>query len=442
MGMDSRAVDANRPKVLLVDDVPANLLAYKAILGRMGLELHEAASGHEALALVLRHEFAAILMDVQMPELDGYETAALIREHASDTPVPVIFITAGDRSEAREFRGYDSGAIDYLFKPVNDKLLISKVRVLTELWTHRRKLAEASDALRRVNGQLSGLLRGAAEGIVGLNAQGTIEFSNPAAARLLGVETAALHGRSVTDLLSDVLRDRVGADFVSGAMRRAAREDGIYRNTQTEFSVDEAPAVPVAFSLSAIEASQQQDPGFVLVFNDISDQLSAQEALRRSAEHDELTGLPNRRIFQRHLAQCAEGGDDQPFGLLYIDLNGFKPINDQFGHDAGDALLKTLSWRMARLLRGGDSVARLGGDEFGVVLASCATAEQACQIASRLLDTIKASVVIDGLELSCGASIGVAMFPEHAATVDDLVKAADAAMYQAKRGSEGPIQTS
>lgn len=440
MGMDSQTVEANRPKVLLVDDVPANLLAYRAILGRMGLELHDAASGHEALALVLRHEFAAILMDVQMPELDGYETAELIREHAGDTPIPVIFITAGDRSEAREFRGYDSGAIDYLFKPVNDKLLISKVRALTELWTHRRRLAEARDELRLVNAQLGGLLRGAAEGIIGLDVRGLIEFVNPAACRLLGVDAEVLMGMPVLDLLNSNLRERVGTDFELCEMRRVAREQGIYRNTHTEFASPGEPPLPVAFSLSAIETSHRKDVGYVLVFNDISAQLSAQEALRRSAEHDELTGLPNRRLFLRHLQQCAEVGMQQPFGLLYIDLDGFKPVNDQYGHDAGDALLKALSWRLARMLRGGDSVARLGGDEFGVVLASCRTSEQAEQIATRLLETIRTPVVIDGLELRCGASIGLAMFPADAVDVDGLVKAADAAMYRAKRGDGDSIQ--
>lgn len=422
-----------RPKLLLVDDTPANLLAYRAILGKLGLELHEAESGHAALSLVLRHEFAAILMDVQMPDLDGYETAELIREHAGEVPIPVIFITAGDRSEAREFRGYDTGAIDYLFKPVNDKLLISKVRVLTDLWLHRRRLAESTDMLRRVNGQLSGLLRGAAEGIFGLTRDGVIDFTNPAAARLLGVEGAALLGQPIFTLFNAALRERVGTDFMASDMRRIAVEEGIYRSTQTEFVLPGKPPIPVAFSLSAVDSAQRQTSGFVLVFNDITDQLSAQEALRRSAEHDELTGLPNRRIFQRHLERCVHADDQPAFGLLYLDLNGFKPINDEYGHDAGDSLLKTLSWRMARMLRGADSVARLGGDEFGVVLASCSTVSQARQIAERLLEAITAPVVIDGLSLQCGASIGIAMYPDHAPDADSLVRAADQAMYVAKR---------
>lgn len=433
MDSEHRGEQSARPKVLLVDDVPANLLAYRVILGKMGLELHEAASGHEALSLVLRHEFAAILMDVQMPELDGYETAELIREHAGDLPVPVIFITAGDRSEAREFRGYDTGAIDYLFKPVNDKLLISKVRVLTDLWSHRRRLAESTDMLRRVNSQLSGLLRGAAEGILGLTPDGVVDFTNPAAARLLEIDPSALLGRPVVELLNAALLERVGSEFSGSSMRRVAIQEGIYRNTQTEFTLDGKEPLPVAFSLSAVETAQKQVSGFVLVFNDISDQLSAQEALRRSAEHDELTGLPNRRVFQRHLEHCVGADEQFPFGLLYLDLNGFKPINDKHGHDAGDALLKTLSWRMARMLRGGDSVARLGGDEFGVVLASCSTEPQARQIAERLLEAIRAPVVIDGLALQCGASIGIAMFPQDGTDTDALVRAADSAMYVAKR---------
>lgn len=423
------------PKILVVDDIKANLVAFRSILKKLEVETLTASSGEEALSLVLRHEFAAILMDVQMPVMDGYETAALIRDHTGDKPVPIIFITARDRSEEHEFQGYDSGAIDYLFKPVNDKLLLSKVRVLVELFRHRRELASTAEALRRANGQLTGLLRAAAEGIVGLSAAGHIEFSNPAACRMLDVASEVLAGKSWLDYAGDKLKARIGTDFEASSLREQVQREGTYRNTQTEFVSASGDNFPVAFSLSAVLGGADSAVGYVLLFQDISDQLMAQEALRRSAERDDLTGLANRRSFRNRLDQAlgSKREDNKSFAVLYLDLNRFKPINDQYGHEAGDALLRNLSWRMSKALRAEDLLARVGGDEFAVVLERTADAEQALRVAGKLHQAVVDPVVVDGLELDCGVSIGVALFPQHGEDAETLLRHADAAMYQAKK---------
>lgn len=432
--MSETAESTMQPKLLIVDDVKANLVAFRSVLSKLDIDIETADSGPDALALLLRHEFAAILMDVQMPGMDGYETADLIRDHSEGQPIPIIFITAGDRSETLEFQGYDSGAIDYLFKPVNDKLLVSKVRVLTDLYRHRRELADTADALRRANGQLTGLLQAAAEGVIGLTPKGEIDFVNPSACRLLDNAPAKLRGRNWLEFVSSALRERIGEDFETSELRTSVLRDSIYRNTHTEFLSGNGGRLPVSFSLSAVYGSSDTATGYVLVFQDISDQLQAQAMLRHSADHDELTGLQNRRAFRRCLEQWTkqQRHDDQHFALLYLDLNRFKPINDQFGHNVGDVMLRNIAWRMSKIIRSDDRLARVGGDEFVALIHAADSLDIAMRVANKLLTAVEEPVVVDGLELQCGVSIGVAIFPEHGVEPEVLIRNADAAMYRAK----------
>jgi two-component system sensor histidine kinase/response regulator len=137
------------PKVLLVDDVEANLVALEGILGRMPCQLVRANSGNEALRLLLKHEFAVMLLDVQMPEMDGYEVAQHARDNSDTRNVPVIFVTATHETKESVLRGYDAGAFDLLFKPIDPYVLRSKVQVFLDLYLGRRRLQEEIEAHRR-----------------------------------------------------------------------------------------------------------------------------------------------------------------------------------------------------------------------------------------------------------------------------------------------------
>lgn len=145
---------AGRPAVLAVDDVEANLIALRALLEDMDCEIVFARSGNDALRLLLRREFAVILLDVQMPEMDGYEVAHHARRNPSTRDVPIIFLTAANNSEGMVLRGYGSGAVDFLFKPLNPSILRSKVRVFLDLHAALQKVADANTALEQRNVQL------------------------------------------------------------------------------------------------------------------------------------------------------------------------------------------------------------------------------------------------------------------------------------------------
>lgn len=143
-----------RPAVLLVDDIPANLVALEAFLGRLDCEIYRAPSGNEALKQLLRREYAVVLLDVQMPDMDGYEVAGYIRQHPSTREIPIIFVTAMSEARANLLRGYESGAVDFLFKPIDPVVLVSKVEVFLSLFRARQRLQDEIDAHRRTLAEL------------------------------------------------------------------------------------------------------------------------------------------------------------------------------------------------------------------------------------------------------------------------------------------------
>jgi len=180
--------------------------------------------------------------------------------------------------------------------------------------------------------------------------------------------------------------------------------------------------------------------GAIWVFVDVQERVEADRRIRHLAHHDPLTGLPNRILLRDRLGVALAQARRQALltCLLLVDLDRFKAINDQHGHDAGDAVLVEVGRRIALCVREGDTVARLGGDEFVVVLSGLRARDHCAVIAQKLIDALAAPIAHGGLTLSVGASIGIAVFPDNATDADRLMKCADAAMYRIKvRGGNG-----
>jgi diguanylate cyclase (GGDEF)-like protein len=215
-----------------------------------------------------------------------------------------------------------------------------------------------------------------------------------------------------------------------------ARAQGVFRQSVAVFRTARGVELPVEYVLSAVEAGVDADhTTFVLVFQDIADRLLAEKALRRQAEVDHLTGLANRLIFEQTLAQmmARPGTANRPFGLLLLDLDGFKGVNDTYGHAVGDFLLKAVAQRMRETLRTSDLPARLGGDEFAVLIEGARDTESALAIGAKVAAALSEPYDCGGQPLKIGASVGVAVYPAHGQTVEALERAADEAMYRAKR---------
>ncbi len=176
--------------------------------------------------------------------------------------------------------------------------------------------------------------------------------------------------------------------------------------------------------------------GRVCGFHDVTERHNAEARFAHLAHHDALTGLPNRILLHDRLAQSIQHADrkNQMFALLFLDLDGFKAINDRLGHEAGDELLRAVAKRLGECVRGSDSVARFGGDEFVVVLEQVSHPADASHVAQKIIDELARPIQLGRDEQCIGVSIGIALYPDDAITPDTLLNRADAAMYAAKSG--------
>lgn len=192
-------------------------------------------------------------------------------------------------------------------------------------------------------------------------------------------------------------------------------------------------------TISCIRDVDGDITNFVGVFSDITREKEASEKLRHNASHDALTGLPNRALMHDRLDQAIAKASRENMGLsvLFIDLDGFKPVNDTYGHLAGDQLLQGVASRLRSCIRESDTVARLGGDEFVILSLDATTPESGLVVAEKVLDVLRVPFELDSCTARIGASIGIALYPLNGGTSESVLEAADQAMYAAKNGGRG-----
>lgn len=423
----------NPPQLLLVDDRSENLVAFEQLLEDFDVSLLQARSGEEALQLLLHHDVALVILDIQMPGMDGYEVASLMRQASHTRTIPIIFVTAINRDMKHKLHGYELGAADFLTKPIEPGIFRSKVRVFLELDRKTRELEYINKALeqsladlRRVQEHNALLLTSIGEGIISLDTEGVISYANPAAHTLLGAESS-LTGEPVRRCLAeDNAEQRVGE------LLRLCLEDrrweGIIRFRRQ--------GGPFPAEVTATPFHQENTHGSImgisLVFEDITERTRHEEQLLRASEQDPLTQLTNRAGFERQLDEQLQRHRGN-LVLLFIDLDGFKPINDQLGHKMGDEVLVELARRFQRVMRDSDLVARIGGDEFCVLALASEPDVHAEVIANKLLQAARQTIDLEAGPVTVGASIGIAI-PGPATTGGELVEEADKAMYSAKEG--------
>lgn len=187
--------------LLVVDDYPENLISMRALLARQDWQVLTASSGTEALSALLEHDVDLVLLDVQMPEMDGFEVARLMRGSQRTRLTPIIFLTANEQSEAAVLKGYASGAVDYMFKPFDPQILKPKVQALLDQQRNRRMLQRLTRELEAARAFNASVLENAAEGILVVDAQGVISFANPAISRLLAAPVQHFQGVHLLDLV-------------------------------------------------------------------------------------------------------------------------------------------------------------------------------------------------------------------------------------------------
>ncbi|WP_291327250.1 diguanylate cyclase [Desulfovibrio sp. UCD-KL4C] len=426
----------NSLKILIVDDNVVNLMLLDRLLRNEGAEIFKAVNGEESVELCEEHDFALILLDVQMPGMDGYATAKAIRRISSCKLIPIIFLTAIYKDPAYARMGYDVGAVDFLTQPIDPPTLRSKVGVFLQLKRQNdlleREIAQrikTEKALRIAEEKYRNIFVRAVEGIFRSTLDGDFVEVNPALARILGYDSP-----------DDVLKSGCGRNLFASA---GAKFDYIESLKRDKYLNDcEIKVIRKDGSLIWISESSrlfEEDGEFYVegVIEDVTQRKLCELDLKEKATLDALTGVPNRYLFFDRLEKSIANAQryKEKLALLFIDLDHFKSVNDQFGHHAGDILLLHVANRLKSRLRSSDTLARLGGDEFCVLLERPSNIDDVKKVAEEFVESLTNEFNVDGVICNIGASVGISLFPEDGKNAQDLVQKADSAMYKVKEGA-------
>ncbi|HJV17025.1 MAG TPA: EAL domain-containing protein [Bacillales bacterium] len=437
--------------ILLVDDRSENLLALEAIIERNEYNLIKAYSGEEALKYLLKYELAVILLDVQMPGIDGFDTAKIIKAREKTKNIPIIFITANNMASEHIFTGYSIGAIDYILKPFDPIILKAKVEGFVEIYKMTRKLiqqkeilADKTKELEKANLELSRttselrisevlanvINETSIDSMIIINEDGLILKVNPAVKKMFYYDELEIIDKSITLLFSEqdskkfirsilavinCLESIVGTEDLKEVM--VTRSDGSLFPAEIQ-----------------IGKRYVQDKYIIAcTIRDITKKKQDQEMIRHMAYHDSLTDLPNRRLLNEQLTIKLNHAkrNNQTLVIMYLDIDRFKYINDSLGHFIGDKVLQVVANRLKENLSEGDLLARVGGDEFNIILSNL-NRENSLEMTENILEKFKQPIHIDNYELYITTSIGISIFPYDGEDSSVLMKNADAALYRAK----------
>lgn len=448
-------------RVLVVDDIPTNVKLLEARLNAEYFDVTAAYSGREALEICAGGAVDIVLLDVMMPEMDGFEVCRRLKADPNTHHIPVVMITALDEVKDR-VAGLNAGADDFLNKPVDDVQLMARVKSLVRLKT----LTDELRARARTGHELA--IEDAARAMETIHAE---------SGRVLLIDEDPRHGERIHGFLAETHEVDV-LTAPSEAVYKASA--GGYEAILINMQMSDLDPLRVCSQLRTLEqtrmvpiiliAEEADRPkvirGLELGVNDFimrpveRNELSARVKtqikrqryameLRQSltdtlqlAVVDELTGLYNRRYFDRHLSVLLSKAQEQgrDMALIMLDLDHFKSVNDTYGHDAGDAVLKEFAVRLQRNIRGVDLACRYGGEEF-VVLMPDTDFSQAERVAERARLAMsdfpfKANATVS---LPLTVSVGLAMNASASDTPETLLKRADVALYQAKRSGRNRV---
>jgi len=270
----------------------------------------------------------------------------------------------------------------------------------------------------------------AAEGIISIDTRGTVQSFNRAAQRIFGYDEAEVLGRNVSMLMPEYHRDRHDG-YLARYLKTGVAH--IIGKTQ-ELEGRRKNGMPFPMELAVTEVKVGDAHFFTAMLRDISEQKLAQQRIEQLAHYDTLTHLPNRTLFYDRLDQAiiVAKRNKQSLTLLFIDLDGFKQVNDTLGHHAGDLLLVKVAERLRLCARESDTLARLGGDEFTVILNDTHEREAVAGVAIKMIESISQPFDLEGVQVKVSASIGIARYPDDAPSKGTLLVVADKAMYAAK----------
>nr|WMW27215.1 PleD* [Vector pSEVA621] len=446
-------------RILVVDDIEANVRLLEAKLTAEYYEVSTAMDGPTALAMAARDLPDIILLDVMMPGMDGFTVCRKLKDDPTTRHIPVVLITALDGRGDR-IQGLESGASDFLTKPIDDVMLFARVRSL-----NRFKLVIDELRQREASGRRMGVIAGAAARLDGLGGRVLIVDDNERQAQRVAAELGVEH-RPVIESDPEKAKISAGGPVDLVIVNAAAKNFDGLRFAAALRSEERTRQLPVLAMVDHDDRGRMVKALEIGVNDILSRPIDPQELsarvktqiqrkrytdyLRNNLDHslelavtDQLTGLHNRRYMTGQLDSLVKratlGGD--PVSALLIDIDFFKKINDTFGHDIGDEVLREFALRLASYVRAIDLPCRYGGEEFVVIMPDTALAD-ALRIAERIRMHVSGSpfTVAHGREmLNVTISIGVSATAGEGDTPEALLKRADEGVYQAKASGRNAV---
>jgi diguanylate cyclase (GGDEF)-like protein/PAS domain S-box-containing protein len=428
--------------VLLVEDNPGDARLLREILSEEGSQIPDlthVACMSEAEKHLAEYEVDIILLDLGLPDAQGM--AAVRRAHAVAPHIPLVVLTGLD-DESLAAEALQEGAQDYLIKgqiasssdQIETRGLLRALRYAVE-----RKTMEEALFVEKERAQVT--LNSIGDAVACTDMSGHLTFLNVVAERLTGWSWQEAAGRPMAEVFR--ILDTTDREAIPNPMDIAVGQDRIQHLPLNSILIRrDGFEIPIEDSVAPIHDREGQVTGAVIVFRDVSAARAMALQITHSAEHDFLTGLPNRLLLNDRIRQAIALAPRhrQSVAVLFLDLDGFKYINDSLGHPIGDKLLQSVAKRLVACVRGSDTVSRQGGDEFVVLLSEVRHSEDAAITARRILQAVAEAHSVDQHELHVTASIGVSIYPDDGPDAETLIKNADTAMYQAKENGRQSYQ--
>ena len=414
--------------VLLIENDPEQTRIIRAMFDGHGshpYKLTRIKCLADAEMYLKEHRVDIVLLDLSLFDPEGLEAIGRVRTAAPH--VSIVLLSSVD-DEPKAMQAIREGAQDYLIKgQIEPNILMQALGNAVARTTNKEILTDEKDRAQAT-------LNCIADAVVCTDMSGNITFFNPVAGSMMGWSMKDAVGRRLTEILRIV--DATTRKVILDPMAKAASENltGTLPSNSVLIRRD-GREVFIEDSVAPIHDREGAVTGAVIVFRDVSAARAQSEQMAHLAEHDSLTGLPNRLLFCDRVGQALSlarrhGGQA---AVLFLDLDGFKQINDSLGHAAGDKLLQSVAKRLLACVRDPDTVSRYGGDEFAVLLQDVHRHQDAAATARRVLRALGDVYSVDGQQVHVTASIGMSIYPHDGFDAEMLIKNADTAMYRAKK---------
>ncbi|MBP7523403.1 MAG: EAL domain-containing protein [Propionivibrio sp.] len=433
-------------RILIVDDEPLFRRAYRSLLNGNGRIIEESATGQDAIRRLDERDIDVVVLDLMLPDIGGVEIMEWMERSQIATSV-IVF--SADEAIDSAIHALRRGAFEFIRKHCDPDDLIKAVERALQQRRMEIEHALMTSQIERSERLHRFLVEQSPDLIYTVDKRGHFVFINPRVESLLGYTPEELIDQHYSVIVHEDDMERAHYAFNERRMGERATINFEVRLKNKQHGTrhfDNRMVVAILSSqgvYSQDTAPQLNFVGTSGVARDITDRKRAEETIAFQAFHDLLTELPNRTLFmdRLQLAVTQAKRRNQRIGVMFLDIDRFKLINDTYGHQEGDSLLKEFALRIRGCLRSGDTLARQGGDEFTVLLPDINTPDDVFVIAKKMLAELKRPFSVGSRDFVATASIGIAIYPEDGDTSATLIRNADIAMYQAKaQGKNGFLE--